>query len=327
MKRLIYPISLAFLFFTLFAIPKVELGLSVYEEKGWMWAKPVFVRVLIDFVFAWIIASVIWMQLNRSHWLASVTFCTSTVLVSVFWIPPLKHAPQAFRDNHPVVYNYLETKPIQEQELVKASSIHSKIITSPISEPVRLLPEELPSYFKEMIGALYHGKGRFVLNHGDMAILEYARTMRTVALEEGSIALRSRGFTDQMFVLSLRHYYSKEQLLALSDEEVFFHAINKSLLALGSSSDYRIDYVDIAEDGQSATAEMIIASTIPEEPVKFAMEDGVWRMSLLPLIPARDEILTLSAFNRGITVEELIFGFIGDESGRTPSPVLWEIPE
>lgn len=333
MKRLILPISLSVLLFGILAIPKIQLGLAVYEEKEWLWAKPIFVRVFIDFVFASIVATVIWMQLKRNIWLASTTFCVSTLFVSVFWISPLKRAPEAYRTSHAKIYQYIKAKPITGGSMrdgeVSSSSEANHRPSRNIEEnsPAVLDEETLIQYFDEMIRALFRWDREFVVAHCDLSILDYFEEIKKAALEEGKEELTNRRSTDQLIVLSLRHHYSSKRIGGMTPQDVFNHAINYLHISIGSGLGVRIDYMDISEDGLSATADMVVNSLIPEDSLTFRIENGVWKISLLPLIPVRDELMVQRAFDNAVPIEELLMKYLADESERKPSPTLWDAPE
>ena len=114
MKRLIIPGALCLLLFAVLSIPKVQLALAYLEEAGWSYAKLYFIRLLIDFLFAWVISLVVWLQLNRRPWVSGLAFCFSTLVVSAFWITSLQNAPRSFRQNAAYVYDFIEAKPLRE---------------------------------------------------------------------------------------------------------------------------------------------------------------------------------------------------------------------
>ena len=113
MKLLVIPIIIGGLIFTVLAIPKAWLALAYLDEAGWPYAKTFFTRILIDFLFAWVIAWVVWIQLERKPLVTTVAFCLSAIFVTAFWYSPIKNAPRSFRHEMAFLYEYVEAEPLR----------------------------------------------------------------------------------------------------------------------------------------------------------------------------------------------------------------------
>jgi hypothetical protein len=333
MKRLIFPICIGSALFVVLAIPKVLLGLAFFDEAGWIYAKPYFVRLLIDFLFAWVVSLVVWLQLERRAWIATLAFCFSTLLVSAFWISSFKNAPRSFRQEMAFIYDYIEAEPVRAlprpPQVAERSKPESE---SPIPEAPRV-PEEtvkvgpekqVEQTFYALLRALKKYEYDTVLTLADQKTWKYFAELKDLALTADRDVLEKLKAIDRFQVLALRHIKNGEELSNMTDKGLFEQAVLQGWFFVGDKPDVRIDYIDLLPGGNEAVADIIVNSIIPDERLEFTREQGIWKMNLLQLLPRQEEKILATLHERGQTEEEFFRNFLKQETGRDPSPSIWD---
>ena len=343
MKRLLIPIIIGAVLFVALAIPKVILGLAYFEEAGWVYAKPVFVRILIDLIFAWVVAVVVWLQLERRPWITTVAFCFSTLLVTAFWLSAFKNAPRGFRQSMAFIYEYIDANPLRALPKVP-KDIAQRSEPSPVSLPVapRQIEETQPEpvvgaekqveqTFYTMLRALRKYESGTVLALADQATWSYFSDLKNLALTADREVIEKLKPIDRFQVLALRHIKDRQELTDMTEEGLFKQAVLQGWFFVGYKPEVRIDYIDIMPGGNEAMADIIVNSIIPDERLEFVKEKGLWKMNLLQLLPRQEEKILATLHQKGQSEEEFFWNFLQQETGRAPSPDIWEpvleIPE
>jgi hypothetical protein len=93
---------------------------------------------------------------------------------------------------------------------------------------------------------------------------------------------------------------------------------------VGDKPEVRIDYIDLLPGGNEAIADIIVNSIIPDERLEFSRDKGIWKMNLLQLLPRQEEKILTTLLQRGQSEEEFFWNFLKQETGRAPSPDIWE---
>ena len=337
MKRLILPIIIGSVLFGILAIPKIWLALAYLEEAGWAYAKTYFIRILIDFLFAWVISFVVWLQLERRPWVATFAFCLSAVFVSAFWLSPIKNAPRSFRQEMAFLYDFVEAKPLRalpripDPSVAKAEPQLEKVANTPgpgVSKKADLVgPEKLiEQTFYAILRALKKNESDTVLTLADDKTWKYFTELKDLALTADRSVLEKLKPIDRFQVLALRHIKNGQELVRMSEEGLFEQAVLQGWFFVGEKPDVRIDYIDLLPGGNEAQADIIVKSIIPDERLEFTRENGIWKMNLLQLLPRQEEKLMATLHERGQSEEEFFWNFLKEETGRTPAPDIWDPP-
>ena len=335
MKRLIVPITVGGIVFAVLAIPKVWLALAYLEEAGWTYAKSYFTRILIDFLFAWVIALVVWIQLERRPLITTAAFCLSALCVSAFWFSPIKNAPRSFRQDMAFLYKYIEAEPLRalpripEKRVVKSEpSLNERPAPAnpKVEEPnQRQGPEQLiEETFYAMLRALKKYEYEAVLTLADQKTWQYFTELKKLALTADRSVLEKLKPINRFQVLAMRHIKDAQELADMDEKKLFEQAILQGWFYVGDKPDVRIDYIDLLPGGTEAMADIIVKSIIPDERLEFTREQGIWKMNLLKLLPRQEENLMTTLHERGQSEEEFFKNFLKEETGRDPSPDIWD---
>lgn len=335
MKRLILPITIGTLVFGVLAVPKLWLALAYLDEAGWIYAKSFFTRILIDFLFAWVISLVVWLQLERRAWIATLAFCFAVILVSAFWYKPVKQAPRSFRQEMAFIYDYIEADPLQELPRVPRSRMEKSepAVTRAEPMPEARMPEEpefagpekqIEETFYAILRAIKKYDADSVLTLSDQRTWKYFSELKDLALNAEREVLEKLKPIDRFQVLALRHIKDREQLTHMTVKGLFEQAVLQGWFYIGEKPDVRIDYIDLLPGGKEAMADIIVNSIIPDERLEFIQEQGLWKMNLLKLLPHQEEKLLTTLHERGQTEEEFLWNFLKQETGREPVPSIWE---
>ncbi|MCB1122520.1 MAG: hypothetical protein KJT03_13285 [Verrucomicrobiae bacterium] len=335
MKRLILPFIIGGLVFGALAIPKVWLALAYLEEAGWIYAKSYFSLLLIDFLFAWVISLVVWLQLDRRAWIATLAFCCSAICVTAFWYKPLKQAPRSFRQEMAFLYKYIEPDPVQELPRVPRPRIEKSEPEVAKAEPLpeANLPEQpnlvgpekqIEETFYAVLRAIKTHDADSVLTLSDQSTWKYFGELKDLALTANREVLEKLKPIDRFQVLALRHIKNREELTHMTDRGLFEQAVLQGWFYIGDKPDVRIDYIDILPGGKEAMADIIVNSIIPDERLEFIQQQGLWKMNLLKLLPHQEEKLLATVHERGQTEEEFLWNFLKQETGREPASNIWE---
>ena len=70
-------------------------------------------------------------------------------------------------------------------------------------------------------------------------------------------------------------------------------------------------------------ADIIVNSVIPDERLEFYRQGGSWKMNLLTLLPHQEEKLMATLRDNQQTEQEFFLDFLERETGKTPSPDIW----
>jgi|GEM_PF-2480396 hypothetical protein len=336
MKRLIIPFLIGSVLFGVLAVPKVLLGLSYFEEAGWPYAKPFFVRIFIDLIFAWVVSLVVWLQLERRAWIATMAFCFSTLLVTAFWLSAFKNAPRGFRQNVAFLYEYIDAAPLRAlprvpTELVdRAEPKPARPVSKPTRENVKpeqvvLGPEKLVEQtFYGVLKALKKYESKTVLALADENTWDYFKDLKNLALTADREVIEKLKPIDRFQVLALRHIKDGDELTEMTEKSLFTQAVLQGWFFVGDKPEVRIDYIDILPGGNEAIADIIVNSIIPDERLEFSLDQGIWKMNLLQLLPRQEEKILTTLDQRGQSEEEFFWNFLKKETGRDPSPDIWE---
>lgn len=341
MKRLLIPVLFGTLVFGVLAVPKVWLALGFFEEGGWIYAKTYFTRILIDFLFAWVIAVVVWLQLERRPWITTFAFCFSVLLASVFWFTPIKNAPRSFRQEMAFIYDFIEAAPMRELPRVprivergaEPANIQEKApATARTFEPVKLGPkEQVEKTFYSLLRSLKKYEYESVFTLADARTWTYFTELKELALTADREELEKLRPIDRFQVLALRHIKNAEQLSEINEKSLFRQAVLQGWFFVGDKPDVRIDFIDILSGGNEAQADIIVNSIIPDNRLEFIKEGGAWKMNLLQLLPTQEEKLMATFQERGQSETEFFWNFLKQETGKDPDPEIWdpviEVPE
>jgi hypothetical protein len=334
MKRLIIPSIIGLAFFGLMAIPKVVLSLAYLEEAGWLYAKPFFVRILVDFLFAWVVSLVVWLQLERRPWIALMAFAFATILVSSFWISSVKNAPRSFRQEMAFIYEYLEAEPLRALPRIPQALTKREEPPAPPVPVATEVPEEetesvgpekqVEQTFYAVLRALKKYEQDTVLALADKRTWDYFSEIKELALTAERAVLEKLKPIDRFQVLALRHLKDAKALTGMTEKKLFEQAIIQGWFYIGDKPDVRIDFIDLLPGGKEAEADIIVNSMIPDERLEFIQEQGIWKMNLLQLLPRQEENMLTALHERGQSEEEFFENFLKQETGRDPSPAIWE---
>lgn len=336
MKRLLIPIIIGSVLFGALAVPKVVLGLAYFEEVGWIYSKPVFVRILIDFLFAWVVAIVVWLQLERRPWITTLAFCFSTLLVTAFWIAAFKNAPRGFRQNMAFLYEYIDANPLRalpkvpqdiaERVEPEAGAPAQRGFPVEENEPEPMVgPEkQVEQTFYAVLKALKKYESSTVLTLADQNTWSYFSDLKNLALTADREVIEKLKPIDRFQVLALRHIKNREELAEITEEGLFRQAVLQGWFFVGDKPEVRIDYIDIMPGGNEAMADIIVNSMIPDERLEFSREKGLWKMNLLQLLPRQEEKILMTLHQKGQSEEEFFWNFLQQETGRKPSPDIWD---
>jgi hypothetical protein len=335
MKRLIIPIIIGSLVFGVLAIPKAWLALAYLEEAGWPFAKTFFTRILIDFLFAWVISLVVWLQLERRPWAATFAFCTSAIFVSAFWLTPIKNAPRSFRQEMAFIYDFIEAEPLRalpripEPRVARSEPqlerVESESPARVKKEPEVLGPEkQIEQTFYSVLRALKKYDSPAVLALADEKTWKYFTELKDLALTADRSVVEKLKPIDRFQVLALRHIKDRQELTNMDEKGLFEQAVLQGWFFVGDKPDVRIDYIDLLPGGSEAMADIIVQSIIPDERLEFTRDQGIWKMNLLQLLPRQQEKLMTTLHERGESEEEFFWKFLKEETGKDPSPDIWE---
>lgn len=343
MKRLIVPSIIGGLLFAVLAIPKIWLALAFYEEAGWLYAKTYFTRTLIDFLFAWVIALVVWIQLERKPVVTTAAFCLAALVVTAFWFTPVRNAPRSFRQDMPFLYKYIEAEPLRALPRVPDTRVarsETPAERTPSSEEPQTSteaeavepqgPEQLiEQTFYTVIRAMKTYDYETVLTLSDQKTWEYFGEIKNLALTADRSVLEKLKPINRFQVLALRHIKDAQELAGMSDKRLFEQAVLQGWFYVGDKPDVRIDYIDLMPGETEAMADIIFRSIIPDERLEFTKEQGIWKMNLLQLLPRQEENMLTTLHERGQSEDEFFRNFLKEETGRDPSPDIWEplLPE
>ncbi|MBC9889414.1 MAG: hypothetical protein F7B06_06090 [Opitutae bacterium] len=333
MKRLLVPGVLCLLVFAALSIPKFQLALAFFEDAGWRYAKPVFVRLVIDFVFGWVVALVVWLQLDKRPWVSASAFCLSTLIVSCFWITSIQNAPRSFRQDASYLYRFIEAKPLRVVRRVEPLKLPpSTPVNSPTpkeepgapSEPeVKDPEEEIEETFYTLMRALKKRDAATVLPLADERTWGYFSELKDLALTADREALEKLKPIDRFQVLALRHIKAPRDIARITRANLFMEAVVQGWFYVGDKPDVRIDFVDLLPGGNQAMADIIVNSVIPDERLEFYHQGGSWKMNLLTLLPHQEEKLMATLRDNQQTEQEFFLDFLERETGKTPSPDIW----
>jgi hypothetical protein len=262
-------------------------------------------------------------------------FCLSAVFVTAFWFTPIKNAPRSFRHEMAFIYNYIEAGPLRalprnpERKVEKAQPELAQAETE--AQPdVELKPEiagpekQIEQTFYTLLRALKKYDADAVLTLADQKTWKYFSELKDLALTANRSVLEKLKPIDRFQILALRHLKDRDELTEMTEKGLFEQAVRQGWFYLGDKQDVRIDYIDLLPGGNEAMADIIVNSIIPDERLEFFREQGIWKMNLLKLLPRQEEKILSSLHERGQTEEEFFWNFLKQETGKDPSPNLWE---
>ena len=334
MKRLIIPIVIGSVVFGALAVPKLWLALAYLEEAGWVYAKTFFTRILIDFLFAWVISLVVWLQLERRPWITTLAFCLSAILVTAFWYKPIKTAPRSFRHPMAFLYDLIEADPVRELKVIPrlASKPREKTKPEPATVPPKNEPQPEPvgpekqveDTFYTLLRALKKYEYDTVQMLADDKTWAYFTQLKELALTANRDVLEKLQPIDRFQVFALRHIKNAAELSLMTEKSLFRQAVLQGWFFVGDKPDVRIDFIDILPGGNEAQADIIVNSIIPDERLEFILEKGIWKMNLLQLLPRQQEKMMATLEERGQSETEFFWNFLKQETGKDPSPDIWD---
>lgn len=333
MKRLLVPGALCLLLFVALSIPKFQLALAFFEEAGWRYSKPLFVRLAIDFLFGWVVALVVWLQLDKRPWVSALAFCLSTLIVTSFWITSVQNAPRSFRQDASYLYRFIEAKPlrvVRQVEQLKLPPSAPVNPPAPMEEPdapaeneAKSPEEEIEETFYTLMRALKKRDAATVLPLADERTWDYFSDLKELALTADREALEKLKTIDRFQVLALRHIKTPGDIARITRENLFMEAVVQGWFYVGDKPDVRIDFVDLLPGGNQAMADIIVNSVIPDERLEFFRQGGSWKMNLLTLLPHQEEKLMATLRDKQQTEQEFFLDFLERETGKAPSPDIW----
>ncbi len=156
----------------------------------------------------------------------------------------------------------------------------------------------------------------------DRNTLAYYQKMRDLALRGDRETIRALSTVDKLFVLSIRHRISSEEVELMTGESLFVYAVNQGWI--GKASVINNEVGDITVSGTHATG--VHVSGRKASPFKwvFQMENGKWKLDLTSIMPAADQAFKQVIRQSGLHEDEFLITIIESVSGEKVADTVWD---
>lgn len=156
----------------------------------------------------------------------------------------------------------------------------------------------------------------------DRNTLAYYQKMRDLALRGDQETIRALSTVDKLFVLSIRHRISPEEVELMTGESLFVYAVNQGWI--GKASVINNEVGDITVSGTHATG--VHLSRGKATPLKFVFqrENGKWKLDLTSIMPAADQAFKQVIRESGLDEDEILITILESVSGKKVADTVWD---
>jgi hypothetical protein len=145
---------------------------------------------------------------------------------------------------------------------------------------------------------------------------------RKLALSAPEKELRAASFTDQVGALVLRAKLKPDTLRSARPQELFAFGIDQGLVNEAAGVQNRLG--DITTDGEIAYAEHVYLGRTTENKFVFQLEDGDWKLDLIPVSQVADYAMFSLAMSQGKTKAEFVDLLMARLLGPAKARRIWK---
>lgn len=184
--------------------------------------------------------------------------------------------------------------------------------------------EAIRSVFRDYRKAVLDGQGRRAASLLSAETIDYYRRLQQQALFGREETIRALPVIERVQVFFFRAHVPREDLVRMSGEEVVAYAVGKGWVSQQQIA--RTDLGAVEIDGDSALAEHRVEGEPSGVKYHFVRNpgDGSWRLDLLPLLLASNDLMKHAAEQAELEEEELVAELLRT-AGISPSDeTLWK---
>ena len=153
--------------------------------------------------------------------------------------------------------------------------------------------------------------------------LDYFSELLDLALYATPSELEQRGLTDRMQVVVLRHRVPMSTLQSKASVDLLKFCVETGLLGKSVAA---VEIGEIRLNGDEAEAQTVLNGQPLSVVLRFAREDDTWKIDMLSILSAGNEVLRSVAEERGLTEDDLILQMVTRGSGMDVPKDIWQPP-
>ncbi len=170
--------------------------------------------------------------------------------------------------------------------------------------------------------SILNGDGIIAVTYVSSSTLDYYGEMRDTALMANVSEVKNLSTTNMLMVLMLRHLVDRDELNAMTSEDLIIYAIEQGWIGEDSVVNSDIGKVTISEN--NAFAVYLMGGQETPFRYEFVKENGQWKLDIASLIPTTNAVLKETLETNDIDEEEFIFLTLESMSGIKVSDDIWQ---
>jgi hypothetical protein len=186
-------------------------------------------------------------------------------------------------------------------------------------------PEAVRKSFDAYKEAILNDKGSEAAKWVDKQTLDWYEESRQLALKAGREKLESLSMFNRMQAILIRHRVPLAELEKMDGRGLFAYAVDNGWVGKSSVSGLAIGEVSIT--GAFAAGTLVREGKATALKFQFSIEEGVWKVKLLPLMKMAEPGLKAQAKRAGMTENEFIIQMTEAVSGRKVPATIWDAPK
>ena len=158
----------------------------------------------------------------------------------------------------------------------------------------------------------------------DAGTLAYYGAMREAALHAPADEVRALGVADRIFVLTMRHRMTADELESLDAAGLFAHGVERQWIGAESVEVNSLGEIRVEDDDATAHGQMLAYGEPTPLSWTFRCEDGRWRLDLVAALRLADAQLEEMVRQGGQDPDEVLLSILETVSGERPDDAVWE---
>jgi hypothetical protein len=186
-------------------------------------------------------------------------------------------------------------------------------------------PEAVRKSFDAYKEAILNDKGSEAVKWVDKQTLNWYEESRQLALTAGREKLESLSMFNRMQAVLIRHRVPRAELEKMDGRKLFTYAVDNGWVGKSSVSGLEIGEVSIT--GGFAAGVIVREGKATPLKFQFSMEEGHWKVKLMPLMKMAEPGLKAQSKRAGMTENEFIIQMTEAVSGRKVPDTIWDAPK
>ena len=176
--------------------------------------------------------------------------------------------------------------------------------------------------FENYKTAILNDQGETALDYIDSRTGKYYADMLHAVKNSDSARVSALSLIDRITVFSIRHRASREEILAMTGNDLFVYAIKNGMV--GKSGVARNSIGEVTVNGNIAKGRVVVGGTQTPLAFDFHREEGRWKIDLTSIFSFSNQAFRRMVEESGEEENEYLFRLLEMLTGRKPGREVWQ---